>query len=140
MSQDDVEVVRKLFDRWAAGELMTPEFFDAEAEYVRVGADFTGGTGVWRGLDQIWVAAVEWARAFDDLRNRAEKFIDLGDRVLVLWRQSGRGRASGIPYEQELADIFTLRNGKIVRLVSYWDRSEALEAAGLSEQSPSETP
>jgi len=133
MSQEYGKVVRKLFDLWAAGELMTPEFFDADAEYVRVGVDFTGGTGVWRGLDQIGVAALEWARAFDDLRNRAEKFIDLGDRVLVLWRQSGRGRGSGIPYEHELADIFTLRNGKIVKLVSYWDRSEALEAAGLSE-------
>ena len=35
--------------------------------------------------------------------------------------------------ETQLADLFTLRDGKIVRYDSYWNRAEALEAVGLSE-------
>jgi ketosteroid isomerase-like protein len=38
-----------------------------------------------------------------------------------------------VPIESELGELFTLRAGKVVRYVSYWNRAEALEAAGLSE-------
>jgi ketosteroid isomerase-like protein len=57
--------------------------------------------------------------------------MDLGDRVLVLARQTGRGRRSGIVTERELAYLCTVRNGKIARFEAYWDRSDALRAAGL---------
>jgi ketosteroid isomerase-like protein len=48
-------------------------------------------------------------------------------------RQRGRGASSGVAAELELANIFTLRDGEIVRLELYRDRGEALEAAGLGE-------
>jgi ketosteroid isomerase-like protein len=38
-----------------------------------------------------------------------------------------------VPIEHEVGDLFTLRGSKIVRYHSYWNRAEALEAAGLSE-------
>ena len=44
-----------------------------------------------------------------------------------------RGKQRGVPIESELGDLFTLRDGKIVRYYSYWNRADALEAAGLRD-------
>ena len=72
--------------------------------------------------------------AFSEVRIEAERIIDLsGDRVLVLSRQTARGKQSGVPIEHELGDLFTLRDGKVMRYDSYWNRADAFEAAGLSE-------
>jgi ketosteroid isomerase-like protein len=63
-----------------------------------------------------------------------EEFIDVGDDRVFTWcRYTGRGRASGAPADWHLAIIFTIRDGKIVRGEEYFDRDEALEAAGLTE-------
>ena len=53
--------------------------------------------------------------------------------MLVLSRHTARGKQSGVPIEHEIGDLFALRDGRIVRFDSYWNRAEALEAAGLSE-------
>ena len=44
-----------------------------------------------------------------------------------------RGRASGVGVERPFALLWTLREGKVVRVVWFLDRTEALEAAGLGE-------
>jgi ketosteroid isomerase-like protein len=65
-----------------------------------------------------------------------ERFIDAGhDRVLVFSREGGRGKESGAEVQTHLtAHLWTLRDGKAIRMQSYWERAEALEAVGLSEQ------
>lgn len=76
----------------------------------------------------------DYIDALADLHIEAERIIDLGgDRVLVLTRQTARGKTSGLHFEHELGDLFTLRGGKVLRYASYWDRAEALEAAGLRD-------
>ena len=79
-------------------------------------------------------AMLGYTRAFSDLRIEAERIIDLGgDRVLVLPRQTALGKQSGVPIDHEFGDVFTLDDGKVVRYDTYWNRAEALEAAGLSK-------
>ena len=88
--------------------------------------------GEWRGPDQIRTAVLEYLRSWEGLRNEPERITDLGDdRVFVLERQIGRGRASGLVMEREIASLFTLRNGRIIRWDSYWNRADVLEAADL---------
>ena len=73
-------------------------------------------------------------RSWDGLRNELERITDLDDeRVLVFERQVGRGRTSGLVMEREMGSLFTLRDGKIIRWDTYWERADALEAAGLQE-------
>ena len=56
------------------------------------------------------------------------------DQVLVFSREGGRGRGSGAEVvTQPTAHLWTIRDGKAIRMQSYWERSEALEAVGLSE-------
>ena len=71
----------------------------------------------------------------EDYQVITEEFIDAGgDLVLVFAREAGRGRGSGAEVvSQPTAHLWTLRNGKAVRLQSYWGRAGALEAAELRE-------
>jgi hypothetical protein len=54
-------------------------------------------------------------------------------RILLLIRSHGRSKAAGVEIEGEHGNIFTVRKGKLLRFEQYFDRGEALEAAGLSE-------
>lgn len=88
---------------------------------------------VFHGHDGAAEATRTWLGAWEDWRLEVEEIIDLGDRVLVLARESGRGKGSGIEIEHPHAAIVTVRNGKVVHTLGFVDRAEALEAAGLSE-------
>ena len=74
-----------------------------------------------------------WKGEWEDYELLPEEFDHVGDRVVVAVRMRARGRASGIPVDARLYDVYTLREGKIVRMDQFTRRSEALEAAGLAE-------
>jgi ketosteroid isomerase-like protein len=71
--------------------------------------------------------------AWEELEVTAEQFIDAGERVFVTAHFRGRGRASGIPVDARLYEVYTLSDGKIVRIDEFTDRNAAFQAAGLSE-------
>ena len=132
MSRENVEVVRAMYEHWARGDFPA-SFFDPDVEHSRIG-ETPDLDGEWRGVGGLSRAMAEYLHAFSDLRIEAESIIDLDDdRVLVLSRQSARGKLSGVPIDHEFGDLFTLRAGKVVRFVSYWDRAAAMQAVGLSE-------
>jgi ketosteroid isomerase-like protein len=53
-------------------------------------------------------------------------------RILLLSIEHFRGR-DGIEIDQPCGTIYTLRDGKVVRMQSFWERENALKAAGLWE-------
>jgi ketosteroid isomerase-like protein len=53
------------------------------------------------------------------------------ETTLVTVRFHGRGRASGVEVETRFHEVYTLRDGKVLRIDEYEHRAEALEAAGL---------
>lgn len=77
---------------------------------------------------RVWEAGVEAI----DLRVDYDEVVDYGDRLLLCGRQIGRGRTSGIPVDQPLFQIITMRRGLGVRSEQFTERRRALEAAGLS--------
>jgi ketosteroid isomerase-like protein len=83
-----------------------------------------GGVRDWfRELDEV----------VDEIHVEYTDIRDLGDRVIAIGRIRARGRGSGVVTESPLATVSDTRNGKSVRVRSYLDPDEALEAAGLSE-------
>src|SRR5689334_15808247 len=88
----------------------------------------------WRGFLSNW----------QDVRTVADSFHDLDDgRVLVFLHWSGRGKTSGVDVERiqtEVATVFHLTNGKVTRLVLYFDRARALADLGLEKEAMSEEP
>ena len=67
----------------------------------------------------------------------AEGFRELDDgRVLKFHSYSGRGKTSGMEIGQmgaKGADLFEIHNGKVIRLVIYFDRAHALADLGLEK-------
>jgi hypothetical protein len=73
--------------------------------------------------------------AWEGYRVEADEYRELDcKRMLVLVHDSGRGRASGVDLASikgERAMLLCVRDGKVTRLVLYWDRDRALADLGL---------
>jgi ketosteroid isomerase-like protein len=131
MAAADVQLITTMYERWSQGDYKTGEFFDPAVEFARIGETMPGDAGEWRGLDEMWAAAVSYIHEWDDYGSKAERIIDLGDRILVADRQTGRGRRSGIVLNHVVTQIFTVRDAKIVHWDCYWDSDDAARAAGI---------
>jgi ketosteroid isomerase-like protein len=131
MSQENVEIVRKAFEAWNAGDMDAfREFYDPDIivrppEGWPEPGPFVGREAVmgqWEQLRETWDA--------DEVEPIGD-FIDAADRVVV--RQAWRGAGHGPSLNMEMTNVFMVRNGRIVYQEVFWDHTEALEAAGLSE-------
>jgi ketosteroid isomerase-like protein len=72
---------------------------------------------------------------WEDFRVEAEVLREIdSERVLVLARNSGRGKRSGLDFGQwsKNASVFHIRDGKVTRLINYWDRDRAFADLGLT--------
>jgi ketosteroid isomerase-like protein len=123
VSEGNVEIIRELYDNLARGVYSNRSLFDEKnLVFRRHGKALGLVEGEWRGSREIRAAVLEYLRSWEDLRNEPEQITKVGDEmVLVLERQIGRGRASGLVMEREMASLFTLRNGKIIRWDAFWD-------------------
>jgi ketosteroid isomerase-like protein len=139
MSQENVEIVRRVFEEFQAGmERGDPgAFFDSES----VADDFEwltdaplDGRSVWRGREGFVEFMRTWTEEFEDWSIQVERWIDVGDdRVIALTHQSATGKGSGVPVELNLGQVYELEAGRIVRVRNYLGHAQALEAAGLRE-------
>jgi uncharacterized protein len=131
MSEENVEIIRRCFEAYARGDLATSIVdFDPEVEFDMTfrpeGRTFQGHEGVAEGMRT-------WTGAFEGWTFEVQDVIDAGDQVLVITRESGRGKGSGIEVDQVVFHLARLRHGKVVHWKLYLNRAEALEAAGLRE-------
>jgi ketosteroid isomerase-like protein len=83
------------------------------------------------GYRQVWKQMLD---AFENLRFEPQEVIDLGDRFLGISLVKGHGSSSGVPVTVTLFQLFTMRGGLVVQQDDFQDRTQAFEAAGLSEQ------
>jgi ketosteroid isomerase-like protein len=136
MSRENLDLVRWAFaefgstrdgvEKAARSGLIAP---DAEIDFSAVYPDgpIIRGLEAWRGF----IDSLPWGRS---LKLEPERFFDVDDeRVLVFVRVTAQGEESGAPVEMRDAHEFTIRDGVFVHWKVYADRTEALEAAGLSE-------
>jgi ketosteroid isomerase-like protein len=68
-----------------------------------------------------------------DFDQQTQELIDMDDKVLVLVRWVGRGKASGAQGEMSMAMVWTVREQAITSIEFFLDRAEALAAAGLRQ-------
>jgi ketosteroid isomerase-like protein len=127
MARGDVEVVQALFtaldgEDWEAAL----GAFDPEVEWCPT-------EGTFRGLEGVVSSLVEWLEPWDEHHIEPEEFLEAGDRVLAVIHLTGRGEASGMEIDQRFFQVYEVRSGRIVRMVEFVRRAEALEAAGIRE-------
>jgi ketosteroid isomerase-like protein len=68
-----------------------------------------------------------------ELRVEPVELIDMGDRIVMLAHLPMRAQASGVPLTGTIATVSTMTHGKAIRVQTYLDHAQALEAVGLSE-------
>ena len=87
---------------------------------------------VYRGLPEL-IHTFETVdlEAWEERRLEPEEFLDVDDLVVLLLHEYRRGRGSGVELESHTAVVFTVRDGRVVRVRGYMDQDAALTAAGL---------
>jgi ketosteroid isomerase-like protein len=130
MSQENVEVVRRLMDAGDHDDLQAAlACIDPDVEFIPLRA---GTEGVYRGhegVERFWADNRETFETFEpnyELR-------DVGGRVLAWGTIHVRGRGSGVEMDIPTGGIFDVRGGRIVRWQDFGSREKALEAVGLRE-------
>ena len=88
------------------------------------GADLPGAQSY---IGHAGLAMAQW----DDYRVELTELIDAGRDVVAVTRHHGTGRASGVPVSASVAYVFTVDDGRLVRMRICATKAEALEAAGL---------
>ncbi len=89
--------------------------------------------GCFRGREGVESFFADTSENWKEFHSVAEEFRDLDDCVLVLSRLEGRGKASGARVIAPIWNILDFRDGRFWRTRAYFDRAEALRAAGVSE-------
>ena len=132
MSQENVEIVRRVFDAFNRRDIAAfIELLDRDVEWVPVLAVLEGS--VYRGHADIrrWIKDLDTDWEFFEVYY--EELRDLGDRVLVSGHWRARGLASGVEVENPGTYLYEIKGGKVVSMRTFTDYAEALEAVGLSE-------
>jgi len=130
MGQSNFELARVAYDAFSRKDYDTVlAMADPEIEYEFVGRFAEGnvfqGPGairdLWSQLDEVFL---EW-------RSQPEELIDLEDQVLVLAREKGVGRASGLEFDQKVGHLISFRNSRITRFQVFGSWRRALRAVGI---------
>jgi ketosteroid isomerase-like protein len=130
MSRANIELVRAIYDRFRAGDTDGAlALHDLEIE-IHDRPEIPDPQ-VYRGHEGVLSSLSVSRAAFEGLELVPEEFIDAGDRVVVVFRFRGKGRKSGVPIDERLAHVWTIRDGKAVRMEVHSGRDEALRAAGV---------
>ena len=118
MSEENVEAVRGVYERWAEGDLGAGvELFDPEVEFV-LSVEFPD-TGTYRGPEAVAGWMHQFLEPWERLTIAAEELTDAGDTVIASVLQSGLGAGSGVPVEVRYVQIWTFRDGRVVRLENF---------------------
>ena len=132
MSQEKLEIVRRIFEAWALADWsIGNDYYDQHVVFV-MSPDFPA-FGVYYGIDQVRVYWRDFLQQFERTTIEAERLEAAGDTVLAEVVQHFKGRASGIEGDLPYFMLFTFRGKKIVRVESMIEEIQALGAVGLSE-------
>jgi ketosteroid isomerase-like protein len=134
MWEENVETVRRVYEGVTARMEVPREPFDPAYEF--------DNTELWPdlaevlGFDAAQEAMREYWETFDAYRVEIDEVIHADEgRVVVVVRDGGRMSGTDAEVWNRFVHVWTLRDGKIVRLSVHTDRDRALEAAGLPRSS-----
>jgi ketosteroid isomerase-like protein len=124
-----MELVRRVIDHAnTSGELGAE--FDT---LIHPAIDFKDEIGAYSTRDELRQFLQGFAEAIGGLHVEVQDTRDLGETLVLMVLQSGKGASSGAPVAQPFTWVMEFESNRCVRWRIYADRERALEAAGLSE-------
>jgi ketosteroid isomerase-like protein len=131
MPQENVELVRSIYAAWERGDYSSTDWAHPEIESVSADGPAPGS---WKGLAGMAKATRDFLSSWEGYRPEVDEYREFDDgRVLVLSRFHARGKKSGLELQTKGASLFHIQDGKVTRVVRYWDRERALADLGLKE-------
>jgi uncharacterized protein len=126
VAPEDVQILRNAYEALNRGEIARAlDVLDPDAEWSEHSDLPEAAT--YRGRDSIRSFLEGYLESWEEFRQDTEDVIDGGDRVAVLLHLVARGRGSGIEVEARYAHVWTMREGKGIRVDAYADRERALK-------------
>ena len=138
MSQENLDVVRRIFEASVRRDVETVlALYDPEVEWDgsrhRWGEVMVGDLK-WKGHAALRRFFRRYYEMWEGFEFDIEELLDVGGYVISVVTSRARGRSSGVVVEwAEQVAIWTIRDGRAVRVVWFPSREEALEAVGLLE-------
>jgi ketosteroid isomerase-like protein len=129
MSQENLEIVRRIYDELNSTQIFPPELF--ATDFVTDVSEVSLEDRELHGLHATQQAFARYFETFDGFHVSAEVLHADEHRVVTAIRDGGRIRGSSADVWNHYFHAWTLRDGKVVRLSSHTDRGETLKAAGL---------
>jgi ketosteroid isomerase-like protein len=131
VSHKNVKLVRKALDAYTRRDVdALRKVADPDIE-LDWSASRAWLAGVYRGLDETLRFYEDYFEAFDEIVIKPDRYIDVGDSVVVPNVAHQRGR-DGIEVSARSTLVFTVRNRKLVRICLYQETEQALAALGLA--------
>lgn len=125
-----VDDLRPVYAAWARGDFSEqPAIYDPDMEWGFSG-EFPDAELV-REVGRRSDLLSDWLSGWDHWRVEIDRYLDAGEIVVALTTFSGMGRGSRVPVEEKGAHVWTMRDGKAIRMIIYADRDRALKAAGI---------
>ena len=131
MSEQNVEIIRAIYDDWSMGDPGLDRF---DPEITMVESEAMPGAPSAHGIDAVKRYIESFPNYWAEIRIEPQEYLDAGEQVVVIARLIGRGRRSGVEVERLWAYVWTLRGQRALRMEAYADRAEALLAVGLHNQ------
>jgi uncharacterized protein len=125
MSQENVAVVRTIYERWSNGQ-PARDLIDPDLEYVN--PSYAVESGIRQGRSTLG----KIREVYPDFRVEPERFVDAGEDVVVIGVARGTA-ASGVEAQWRQGYVWTVQEGRAIRFRWYNDPVEALHAVGLAE-------
>lgn len=134
MSDDHAKAVRAVYESWSQGDFRAAVNLLDPQVIIVLGPQFGyAETKTYLGPESIAAYTRDLLETWPNFRMEAEEIVVAGDSVLVHVHQTGAGSTSGVPTELRYFTLWSFRAEKVIRIESFRERAEALDAAGLSE-------
>lgn len=132
MSQDNVEVVRRLYEAFNRRDVeAASQLWAADGEWRPA---FTGGGlvegAIFRGHEGLIEFLEQQADSWESMVAEPVALREVGRDVLVHVQLRAVGRASGIAFEQTGWTVFRVLDGRVTGGRAYTSEADALEAVG----------
>jgi uncharacterized protein len=130
-----IAALRAAYQAFNRGDIdAAVEAFDAQIEWTEP-VEFPGG-GTYHGRDEVKRYLTQSRAAWAEASSEPERFITAGNRIVVLVHARVRSKGSKQWQDVRLADVYTVRGGKVIEMRAFADRQEALRWAGVPDRSP----
>ena len=106
---------------------------DFDPEIVRIEPEGFPTAGTYRGIAEVQEHVTKGRGTWAEGTCEPEKFLENGDKVVVYLHARVRLKGSTEWVGGRFADGFVFRNAKITQYLSFAERAEALEWAGIKD-------